>query len=141
MGVGAAARRRTPGLIIILALGLAGCTGGYHGPAPEAAGTAPISGYSNAAATTTTSALLGDLTGLEASSLRSLLGAPGLVRKDPPAEVWQYRSPSCVLDIYLYPDGDKLTVAHAEARAPKAGGDPLLACIAQFAQAKSKTMG
>ena len=141
MGIGAAARRRKPGLTIILTLCLAGCAGGYHGAAVPRTAATPASGYSNAAATRTTSAPPGDLTGLEASRLQSLFGTPGLVRKDSPAEVWQYRSASCVLDIYLYPDGEKLTVAHAEARAPKAGGDPLHACIAQFAQAKSKTVG
>lgn len=124
-----------------MALCLAGCTGGYHGPAPGAAGTASPSGYSNAAARSPTAAPPGDLTGLEAPALQRLFGPPGLVRKDSPAEVWQYRSPSCVLDIYLYPDRDKLTVAHAEARAPKASGDPLAACIAKFTQARQKTMG
>ncbi len=143
MGDGAAARRRKPGLSIAIALCVSGCAGGYHATAVTGTtGTAaPASGYSNAAATSTASPAPGDLTGLEASAVRSLFGTPGLVRKDSPAEVWQYRSPSCVLDIYLYPDGDKLTVAHAEARAPKASGDPLLACIAKFAQTKSKTVG
>jgi hypothetical protein len=141
MGDGVAARRRKPGLTIILALCLAGCAGGYQGHVAPGTSTAPASNYSNAAATSTTSVPPGDLTGLEASTVRQLFGTPGLVRKDSPAEVWQYRSPSCVLDIYLYPDGDKLTVAHAEARAPKANGDPLLACIAKFAQARQKTVG
>jgi len=141
MGDGAAARRRKPGLTMILALSLTGCAGGYYGHGAPDTSAAPASGHSNAAATSTTSAPPGDLTGLEASTVQQLFGMPRLVRKDPPAEVWQYHSPSCVLDIYLYPGGDKLTVAHAEARAPKAGGDPLLACIAQFAQAKSKTVG
>jgi hypothetical protein len=131
-------------LWIMMAWCLAGCTG-YHGPAAATAAV-PTSGYSNAAATgtlnsSTGSGLPGDLTGLDSSALHSLFGTPELVRKDYPAEVWQYRSPNCVLDVYLYPDHDRLTVAHAEARAPKATGDPLAGCIAKFAQVRAKTVG
>ncbi len=143
-------RRIKPGLTITIALGLVGCTG-YHGPAAPGAGALPASGYSNAAATGTLNSSPGspplgspppgDLTGLQASELQRLFGTPELVRKDYPAEVWQYRSPNCVLDVYLYPDHDRLTVAHAEARAPKGSGDPLAGCIAHFAQARSKTVG
>jgi hypothetical protein len=150
MGEGAA-RLKRPGLGIIVLLGLAatglaGCAGGYHGPAQAANSGAASPGY--AGITTASSATAGsiatppgDITGLEARALQHLFGTPGLVRKDYPAEVWQYRNKDCVLDIYLYPDHDRLTVAHAEARAPKISGDPLPACVAQFAQSRQKTAG
>jgi hypothetical protein len=55
---------------------------------------------------------------LRARELEEFLGAPKLVRHDAPAEVWQYRSAACVLDVFLYQD--KLTtgvrVKYAEAR-------------------------
>jgi hypothetical protein len=116
---------------------LAGCAGGYHGTVAQGAVPASTSTYT----TVNGAGAPGDLTGIESSALQRLLGTPGLVRKDYPAEVWQYRNPSCVLDIYLYPDHDRLTVAHAEARAPKITGDPLPACITEFAQSRQKTVG
>lgn len=45
------------------------------------------------------------LAGLTASDLSALLGPPGFVRRDPPAEVWQYGTESCMLDLFLYADG------------------------------------
>jgi hypothetical protein len=135
MGEGAA-RPLRPASIIVVLFCLAGCAGGYHATAPQGA-AASSSAYTSVNGT----AAPDDLTGLEGSALQRLLGTPGLVRKDYPAEVWQYRNPSCVLDIYLYPDHDRLTVAHAEARAPKITGDPLAACVTQFAQSRQKTVG
>ena len=119
-----------------------GCGGSQHAPvAGNNAETAAFQASLNSNRSASPSAPPADLTGLEPVALQHLFGEPGLVRKDYPAEVWQYRNPSCVLDIYLYPDHDRLTVAHAEARAPKLGGDPLSACIAQFTQSRQKTMG
>jgi len=85
--------------------------------------------------------ILAHQSGRAEEMLQHLFGTPGLVRKDDPAQVWQYRNQDCVLDIYLYPDHDRLTVAHAEARAPKVKGDPLPACIAEFSQSRQKTVG
>jgi hypothetical protein len=45
------------------------------------------------------------LAGLTAPDLSALLGPPGFVRRDPPAEVWQYGTETCVLDLFLYADG------------------------------------
>jgi hypothetical protein len=35
-----------------------------------------------------------------------LLGTPAMKRSEAPAEIWQYRAPSCVLDVYFY-ENDK----------------------------------
>lgn len=48
--------------------------------------------------------------------LMQRLGAPDFTRRDPPAEIWQYRSASCVLDVFLYPEAGGLKVAHATTR-------------------------
>ena len=56
------------------------------------------------------------LTGLEPNELLSLLGEPNLRRSDPPAELWQYRDAGCVLELYLYRDGDAYRVVRAETR-------------------------
>ena len=42
--------------------------------------------------------------GLKPHDVQELLGMPKLVRRDDPAEVWQYRSDACVLDVFLYPE-------------------------------------
>lgn len=57
-----------------------------------------------------------DVLGLAADALEKLFGEPELVRRDEPAEVWQYRSPSCVVDLYLYPEKSDYRVAYIEAR-------------------------
>ncbi|MBM3598638.1 MAG: hypothetical protein FJX35_10525 [Alphaproteobacteria bacterium] len=61
------------------------------------------------------------LVGLTGKQVAELLGRPGFVRRDAPAEVWQYRGADCVLDIFLYAEplgadgGTK--VHHVELRA------------------------
>jgi hypothetical protein len=37
------------------------------------------------------------------AEVRQRLGAPSLTRREPPAEVWQYGSTSCVINIVFYP--------------------------------------
>lgn len=56
------------------------------------------------------------LMGLDPQALDAALGRPELVRREKPAEVWQYRAGSCVLDVFLYPAGQGREVLHLEAR-------------------------
>ena len=59
------------------------------------------------------------LIGLHDSDLEKILGMPDFKRKDPPAQRWQYRNPSCLFDVFLYQeknDADAYSVAHVEAR-------------------------
>ncbi|EKV30396.1 hypothetical protein C882_4355 [Caenispirillum salinarum AK4] len=59
------------------------------------------------------------LKGEAADAVRAALGPASLLRREPPAQVWQYRGRTCVLDVVLYPDeaeGAPLTVAHVELR-------------------------
>lgn len=39
--------------------------------------------------------------------IAGVLGEPGFVRRDPPAELWQYRAAACTLDLFFYDDGDE----------------------------------
>ncbi|MGH6969416.1 MAG: hypothetical protein ACREEN_09980, partial [Stellaceae bacterium] len=59
---------------------------------------------------------LGDLNGLAPAQVAALIGAPDLRRVDPPAEIWQYRSADCVLDLYFYDSGDSSRMVYAETR-------------------------
>ena len=56
------------------------------------------------------------LVGLTAANASKLLGQPQLLRQEDPAEIWQYRSDRCVLDLYLYGPPGEQKVQHAELR-------------------------
>ncbi len=65
--------------------------------------------------------------GLPTLELSALLGAPRFVRRDLAAEVWQYRTEGCVLDVFVY---DRETygggeVVHYEVRPSRLDGRPL----------------
>ncbi|MHA1598608.1 MAG: hypothetical protein ACTSV1_07785 [Alphaproteobacteria bacterium] len=60
-----------------------------------------------------------DLIGLDAARLTALFGAPDFRRIDAPAQLWQYRTGVCLLDLFLYPDAEKpdtYVVKHVAAR-------------------------
>jgi hypothetical protein len=56
------------------------------------------------------------LTGLGAGELMALLGEPDFRRREPPAELWQYRTADCVLDVFLYGEGGRYRVVRSETR-------------------------
>lgn len=64
------------------------------------------------------------LEGLSDRQVTSIFGEPGFRRKDKPAEVWRYRSTGCILDVFLYPEGQDFRVAHAEVRESRTDNIP-----------------
>lgn len=54
------------------------------------------------------------LGGISSAAVKRLLGEPDLRRLEPPAEIWQYRSADCVLEVFLYRDQGQYRVAYAE---------------------------
>ncbi len=54
--------------------------------------------------------------GLGPDKLTELLGRPELTRREPPAEIWQYRGESCVFDVFLYEEAGLVRVTYLEAR-------------------------
>lgn len=57
------------------------------------------------------------LKGEASAQVTSLLGQPDFRRADKPAELWQYRSAACSVDLFLYPgDAGALTVDHLDVR-------------------------
>lgn len=122
-GAIARARDRRRALCVVAGLlyaaALAACAGSP--PSPVAApATALAPRAAPQAAPDRASALPSpaSLTGLGAAELVALLGQPDFRRSDPPAELWQYRSADCVLDIFLYRDtGGGYRVTHSETRA------------------------
>lgn len=45
------------------------------------------------------------LVGLDRIRLQRAIGSPSLRRRESTAEVWQYQGETCVMDVFLYPDG------------------------------------
>jgi len=77
--------------------------------------------------------------GLGDRELSRALGKPKMVRKDAPAEVWQYGGADCVVDFYLYDsdpsDNDRrLQVAYVEARDMLADSAPTERCVKSLLQ-------
>jgi hypothetical protein len=73
-----------------------------------------------------------ELIGLERHELQARLGDPVLRRRDAPAEIWQYRSALCVLDLFLYRDGPAMRVSNAELR-PRDGRElPAATCLSSL---------
>lgn len=70
------------------------------------------------------------LIGLSSGKVEDLLGTPVFRRRDPPAELWQYTSPRCILDVFLYRTkaSPKYLVTHLEARGRTVGKIPLREC-------------
>ena len=54
--------------------------------------------------------------GMEKNAIARLLGEPGFIRRDDPAEIWQYRGERCILDVFMYKDGNSFTAAHVTLR-------------------------
>lgn len=71
---------------------------------------------------------IASLTQMSDRQLTQRLGAPDFTRHDDPAEIWQYRSASCVLDVFLYPEGGGLKVVHATTRDRVKLGTPDNSC-------------
>jgi hypothetical protein len=71
-----------------------------------------------------------ELLGLDHSMLRRALGKPAQVRREFSAEVWQYVTGDCVVDLYLYDDAaGALKVTYVEARSRSAEQKPTARCL------------
>jgi hypothetical protein len=71
------------------------------------------------------------LLGLDAREVESLLGTAALIRREPPAQVWQYLGNDCVLHLFLYQKEDTYRVDYIETRQSRTGAAAEnAACIA-----------
>jgi hypothetical protein len=108
---GPAAARKAAAIVILLAPALLGACA-----VPPSGSSVPPGGGAMAWAADFRGPEISRLTGLKASELVALVGEPDFRRNDPPAQLWQYRSTGCVLDVYLYREGDGYRVARVESR-------------------------
>jgi hypothetical protein len=126
---------RFAGIAVVLPLLLAACSG----PVTTSERAAPVLAAPAAMSAPAPAGHVLDVT--QVASLKTLsadavvarLGAPDFTRADPPAEIWQYRGSSCVLDVFLYPEDGEMKVMHATTRdrdrvqAPENGCTPFKA--------------
>jgi hypothetical protein len=116
-----ARRSRRPLLLLTALLGTAALVGcGVTPPSPRAerAIAAPAAAAAASSISPGPAPRPANLAGLAPRDLVALLGQPDFRRVEPPAELWQYRSADCILDIFLYSDGDTgdYHVVHSETR-------------------------
>ena len=76
------------------------------------------------------------LMGLDRIGIDSLLGRPDLIRREPPAEIWQYRGESCVFDVFLYEQAGNTRVTYLEARDPTARRIEARGCLYELLRAR-----
>jgi hypothetical protein len=76
------------------------------------------------------------LIGLTRERLDALLGEPALVRREPPAEIRQYRGDDCVFDIFLYEEQGEHRVTYVEARDEEAGKVEARPCLNRLLRAR-----
>jgi hypothetical protein len=72
------------------------------------------------------------LTGMDPAQLIALLGEPDFRRPEPPAELWQYRTADCVLDVFLYADRDHYRVLGSATRGRHVASSAAASCTAAF---------
>ena len=60
---------------------------------------------------------------LSGAEVLKLMGPPEFERFDPPARIWQYRAPACVLNLFLYHNRGGLAVEYVELRTRRTVSD------------------
>jgi hypothetical protein len=70
-----------------------------------------------------------ELLGLDHATVRRVLGKPAQVRHEVTAQVWQYVTGDCVVDLYLYDHEGALKVTYLEARSRSAEQRPTTRCL------------
>jgi hypothetical protein len=73
-----------------------------------------------------------EFVGYKPDGLLPILGAPDFVRRDGPAQIWQYREKNCVFDVFMYREGDTSRVNHVELRERGETDEPAEACFARM---------
>jgi len=72
------------------------------------------------------------LIGLDADGVTGLMGAPDFERAERPAKIWQYRSATCVVDVFLFDNKGKSEVAHVAVRGRKVRNIDEKSCFASI---------
>ncbi len=76
----------------------------------------------------------GALMGLAPQQISEQLGAPELQRREPPAEVWQYRTSACVFNLYIYDEEEGRRAVHYTARSRANGAVDAAQCLGSIVE-------
>lgn len=76
------------------------------------------------------------LMGIGPGALSAVLGEPELIRREAPAEIWQYRNDNCVLDVFLYDTAGRREVTYVEARDGAAQRIETRTCLNELLRAR-----
>ena len=109
---------------VLVSLGLLGaCAGGAPAVENETERRAP-----------TTLPDPDSLIGKDANAIESLMGAPALIRRDGPAEIWQYPGARCTANLFLYRASKEgaLALDHIEAHGHDGKRMEAAACFADI---------
>jgi len=109
-------------------------------PAPQPEPAAPVSPMPAPAPKVAALPPINDdpaqLMGLDRDGVSALLGTPDLIRREAPAEIWQYVGGDCVFDVVLYERGTRYTVSYLEARDTAAAIQPPRPCLNKLLRAR-----
>lgn len=120
---------------VLLAALLTGCQAPQPTPDAKTAVSPPPSAPDPSAKIS--AAQTSSVLGLQPRELQKMLGLPKLVRRDAPAEIWQYRSEACVLDVFIYRVAAGARVKYAEARTIQAEPAKTDDCVKAIRQQNS----
>ncbi len=76
------------------------------------------------------------LIGLGSQGLFALLGEPELIRRESPAQVWQYQGTACVFDVVLYQRDGVESVTYIEARDSQGNKTAARSCFNDLLRAR-----
>ncbi len=82
-----------------------------------------------------------ELVGLDHTVVRRALGDPLRVRNEMPAQVWQYATGDCIVDLYLYDQDGAWTVTYVEARSHTAESAPTARCLKSLLERPTASAG
>jgi hypothetical protein len=82
-----------------------------------------------------------ELVGLDHTVVRRALGDPQHIRNEMPAQVWQYATGDCVVDLYLYDQDGAWTVTYVEARSHTAESAPTARCLRSLLERPTASAG
>jgi hypothetical protein len=118
-------RVAAPLALILTTVLLGACAGPAAAPRLSTQ-MAPLAAIPAAAVATARLPELGELKGLRPPEIVTLLGQPELKRDEPPAELWQYRTTDCVLNLFFYREAGSYRLLSAESwtRASAASSAP-----------------
>jgi hypothetical protein len=82
-----------------------------------------------------------ELVGLDHAVVRRALGNPTHIRSELPAQVWQYATGDCIVDLYLYDQDGAWTVTYVEARSHTAESAPTARCLKSLLERPTASAG